>query len=645
MNVSDSIHEILKKHWGYDSFRPKQEEIIRSVLEGNDTLALLPTGGGKSICFQVPAIAKEGICIVVSPLIALMKDQVYNLKKHGVNAISLTSGMTRRAIDIALDNCIYGTVKFLYVSPERLKTELFTERLKKMNVGMIAVDEAHCISQWGYDFRPPYLEIAKIKELIPNVPTIALTASATDIVCNDIQEKLTFDPAKRKVFRQSFGRANLHYKTTYSENKKGDLLQLIHQHPGSGIVYVRSRHKTQEVSKLLQKAGISAQFYHAGLNGEERSKRQENWILNKTQLIVATNAFGMGIDKPDVRLVVHLDIPPDLESYYQEAGRAGRDEKLAHTVLLYDHTDIKNLQERFVQQHPPIEQIRHVYQALANHFRISIGSGELEGYSLDLDAFCKKYNLKKIETFYAIKKLENQGLLELNDAFSNSSKIYFRMDRRELYQFQVQNPKVDVLIQLLLRMYGGEMSTHYVAINESHLARELKAKVEDVRATLTLLQSMDVLEYEEQTRNPKIILLTPRHDAKRLPINQKIILHQKELATKKISSIVNYTQNTRRCRTLMILEYFDEIRNIDCGNCDFCLRSNSNSIDEKNDSETMSLEGKILSFIQTNSPDKNELKKAFLNYQREDLTTALRALMDTGQIKVNTDRKWTSTQS
>ncbi|MEM6298785.1 MAG: ATP-dependent DNA helicase RecQ [Bacteroidota bacterium] len=425
------IHDILKRFWGYDSFRPLQEDIITSVLDGHDTLALMPTGGGKSICFQVPALALEGVCIVVTPLIALMKDQVAQLKQRGIKAQALFSGMRPREIDIALDNCVYGDTKFLYLSPERLKTKLFQERLQKMNVSLLAVDEAHCISQWGYNFRPPYLTIAQVRKFIPDVPCIALTATATQNVCIDIQEHLEFREG-HQFFRKSFARENLSYSCFKEENKLERLLKILRGVQGSSVVYVRNRRKTQEITELLRKQNVSADFYHAGLDMKERSQKQEAWIKNQIRVIVATNAFGMGIDKPDVRLVVHLDIPDNLEAYYQEAGRAGRDEQKAYAVLLYDQKDTEGLLQRLEMSHPSLEIIKRVYQAIANRYQIPVGSGELASYDFEMKELTKPYNLKATEVHYGLKRLEEQGLVHLTEAVFQSARLMVQVSREAL---------------------------------------------------------------------------------------------------------------------------------------------------------------------------------------------------------------------
>ena len=461
-----AIKEILKNYWGYDQFRPLQEEIIQSVLEGKDTLALLPTGGGKSICFQVPAMALEGICIVISPLIALMKDQVENLNKRGILAMAIFSGMGKREIDIALDNCVYGPVKFLYLSPERLLTDLVKERIKYMKVNLLAVDEAHCVSQWGYDFRPPYLQIASIREFHPNVPILALTASATNEVSLDIIEKLAFK--NHQIFRKSFERLNLSYSVLNQENKLQKLIDVCNGVKGCGIVYVKTRRDTVEIAKFLNQHQIPAQYYHAGLNLEERSQKQNYWINNEIRVMVATNAFGMGIDKPDVRFVVHYEIPESLEAYYQEAGRAGRDEKKAYAVILYQERDRLVFEKRFIQNFPDLSFIKQVYHYLCNYLQIPFEAGQGITYNFDLAVFCTKFQIDVLSTISAIKFLEDAMYFVLSENALLPSRLQFIVNGDDLYKFQVENSKFDGFIKSVLRLYGGAFD-QFIAIKEADI--------------------------------------------------------------------------------------------------------------------------------------------------------------------------------
>lgn len=568
--MQNIIHHILKQYWGYDTFRPLQEDIITSVLAGNDTLALLPTGGGKSICFQVPAMAQEGICLVVTPLIALMQDQVEQLKRRGISAIAIYSGMHPNQIDIALDNCIYGQVKFLYISPERLQTKLFLERAKLMKISLLAIDEAHCISQWGYDFRPPYLQIAAFRELVKPVPMIAVTATATKEVKADIIEKLEMQ--NTQVFQQSFARKNLSYSTLQEEDKERRLLGMLQKVQGTAIVYVRNRRKTQEIANLLQRAGIAATFYHAGLSTPERSKRQEMWIKNEVRVMVATNAFGMGIDKPDVRLVVHLDLPETLEAYYQEAGRAGRDTQKAFATVLYNQNDIASLEKNVLQNYPPIELVRRVYQCLGNYYQLAVGSGELASYDLDLVAFQHRFDLPPTDTYFALKILENQGFIALSEAIHHASKISISVDNRQLYDFQLKNPKYDSFIKLLLRMYGGELFTGYLTISEATISKAFSAPLPEIEQMLGQLERFEILQYDKQKNKPQLTFLTGRYDAKTLPLQIHEIEHRKVYDLQKAKAVRAYIEHTKRCRTQLLLEYFDEHTDKNCGICDICIR-------------------------------------------------------------------------
>lgn len=564
-----TIHQILKQFWGYESFRPLQEDIIRSVLTRQDTLVLLPTGGGKSLCFQLPALALGGVCIVVTPLIALMKDQVEQLRRRGISAVAIYSGMHWREIDRALDNCIYGNVRFLYVSPERLKTEILIERVKQMKIGLLAIDEAHCISAWGYDFRPPYLQIAEFRKLLPTVSVVALTASATPEVQRDILENL--EMREPQVFRQTFARKNLSYSAFYEENKEARLLKVLQGVPGSAIVYVRSRRQTQDIAEWLHHQHIRADYYHAGLTTKQRSDKQDAWIHNRIRVIVATNAFGMGIDKPDVRTVVHLDVPDSLEAYYQEAGRAGRDEKKAYAVLLYNQKDLTDLEQRIVQQYPPVDMLKRVYQALANYANIAVGGGEFADFDFDLTAFCQAFQLPVTETHYALKQLQLEGFIELSEAYFSPSKVVMSIDNRALYEFQVMNPHYDLMLKLLLRMYGGELFTTFVSISESAMAKAARMPEGDIVTLLEQLAERSVLIYEKQKDKPQLTFLTPRFDARNLPINVMELERSKQRNLAKVRAMVEYVQNPVQCRTRMIQAYFGEEAGDACGICDHCL--------------------------------------------------------------------------
>ena len=565
------IHQILLKYWGYNSFRPLQEEIINATLNGEDSLALLPTGGGKSLCFQVPAMVKEGICIVVTPLIALMRDQVEQLNKRNIKAVAIYSGMTKREIDITLDNCAYGNIKFLYLSPERIDTAIFKSRIEKMNVNLFAIDEAHCISQWGYDFRPAYLKIPQLRELKPNVPFLALTATATTDVVVDIQQQLQFK--NEQVFQKSFERKNLVYTVIHEEDKLNRLLKLYQKVKGSSIIYVRSRRKTKEIALHLIKNNISADFYHAGLSNEERAKKQEQWSSNKTQVMVATNAFGMGIDKPDVRSVIHIDLPDSLEAYFQEAGRAGRDEQKAYSFLLYQAADRLDLEQRISNSFPPIEVIKNTYQALANFFQLPIGSGYNESYSFNIIDFSHQYNIPVYTVYNCIKFLEKEGYLSLSESNYNPSRIKIEINKDELYEFQVKNNKLDLFLKTILRSYTG-LFDNFVKINEYELAQRLKTSHEKVVKALTYLSHLKGISYVEQTKLPQLTYLTERLATNNLSISSQNYHNRKEIAIKKMESVIYYVTSQHKCRSEILWNYISEKDVYRCDICDVCLERN-----------------------------------------------------------------------
>ncbi|RDV15893.1 RecQ family ATP-dependent DNA helicase [Pontibacter diazotrophicus] len=622
------IHHILKTYWGYAHFRPLQEDIIRSVLAGEDTLALLPTGGGKSVCFQVPALAMEGLCLVITPLIALMKDQVEQLNKRGISALAVYSGMNRREIDIALDNCVYGDVKFLYLSPERLLTELFQERVKRMRVNLIAVDEAHCISQWGYDFRPPYLQLAELREVLPKVPVIALTATATAQVKQDIQEKLAFP--KPNVFQKSFARANLSYSCLDTEDKANRLLEILQRMPGQSIVYVRSRRQTVEVAKFLQSRRISAAAYHAGLKFEMRNAAQQSWIDDKVRVIVATNAFGMGIDKPDVRLVVHLDLPESLEAYYQEAGRAGRDEKYAYAVILNGPNDVAELQRKVQEAHPSIEYIRRVYQCLANYYQLAVGSGLMSSFDFDLADFAKNYKLQPLEVHHTIKRLETEGYLQLNEGYYMPSRLMLLLDNLALYEFQLANPDHDQFIRIILRIYGGEAFTNYVKLSERRLAKQLNMPEQEVRRKLEYLHKLQVIAYEPQHDSPQLVFTKPREDANGLPLDTKQLAALRERALLQAKEMGRYVTTSNRCRTQLLLEYFGEVTDDRCRICDYCLAERKK---EREGAEQETLRVKVLTLVKAQACLPKELVQQFEPKHAETVTSLVRELVDVGRLK------------
>jgi len=567
----NDLEQILVKYWGYPKFRPLQEDIIKSILTGNDTLGLLPTGGGKSIIFQVAALAKEGLCIVITPLIALMKDQVENLKKKGIKAMYINASMGYDAILIAYDNCVYGNYKFLYISPERLNSDVFKLRAEKMNVNLIAVDEAHCISQWGYDFRPSYLNIATARELFPDAPIIALTATATPQVVDDIQEKLQFE--RKNVFTASFERKNLTYLVRKKEDKIGYLLRLSKKIKGSGIVYVRSRKRTKEIASELQKNGLPADYYHAGLDPTIRNEKQEKWTTGRDAIMVSTNAFGMGIDKPNVRFVVHLDVPDSIEAYFQEAGRAGRDGKQSYALIVYNDKDLSNLQKTVDVNFPDIEYVKRIYEALGNYYQIPIGSRKDSVFDFDLSDFIKKYKFEALRCFNSLKVLQQEGLIEMTDTIDIKSTVRFIVDRDDLYKFQVAQKEFDGFIRFLLRSYSG-MFSDYVKIDETRIAKSAKVKEELVVAYLTKLHNQRVINYFPRRRTALIIYTVERLDLDSMMISIPKYKKRKDAYEKQIIAVVDYVQGRSKCRSQYLIEYFGQKNITRCGNCDVCRKRN-----------------------------------------------------------------------
>lgn len=574
----NQLHHILKHYWGYDTFRALQQDIITSVLSGNDVLALLPTGGGKSLCFQVPAMAKEGLCLVVSPLIALMKDQVENLQKRGIKAVAVYSGMSYSEIDRLLDNCVYGDVKFLYVSPERLVTDVFRERLKRMKVNLLAVDEAHCISQWGYDFRPEYLKIAELRQFLPGVPVLALTASATQEVVDDIQEKLAFKT--KQVFRKSFERTNVLYHVRNVEDKDRKLVDICRNIKGTGLVYVRNRRSTKALAQLLQRHQISADFYHAGLPHKERELKQNNWKHNRTRVMVCTNAFGMGIDKPDVRFVVHYEAPDAPEAYYQEAGRAGRDEKKSYAVLLYNDADRTAALHKLSLSLPDVATVKRVYQLLGSYLNVAVGASQFHSFPFDIARFSSTFKIPAATTYHALKVLEQDGYLQLSEAIHQPSRLHFRMNNMDLYRFQVAQARFDGFIKMLLRLYGG-MFDDYTQIHEQDIASKMKLTVKQVTDLLKQLHQLQVVDYIESSDTPRLTYLTERLDSSNLGINRKLMQFRHRVATEKLHAMLEYAAQYHNCRSRYLLHYFNETHLPWCGQCDVCMAMRDTDLDEK----------------------------------------------------------------
>ena len=561
--------EILKQYWNYDNFRGIQEEIIESIGKGHDTLGLMPTGGGKSITFQVPALAQLGLCLVITPLIALMKDQVRNLRDRGIKALAVYSGMTREEIVVALENCIFGDYKFLYISPERLDTDIFRAKLRNMKINMITVDESHCISQWGYDFRPAYLKISEIRELLPTVPVFALTATATPEVVKDIQTKLGFREDSR-IFRMSFERKNLAYIVRNTESKQEELLHILNSVSGSAIVYTRNRKRTREVAELLVNNEITATFYHAGLNNDVKDQRQKSWLSGESRVMVATNAFGMGIDKPDVRLVIHVDLPDSPEAYFQEAGRAGRDGQKAYAVLLYAKSDKATLSKRITDTFPDKEYIRKVYEDVNYYFQMAMGDGLGCTFAFNLDEFCRNFKHFPVQADSALKILTRAGYLEYTDEQDNASRILFTIHRDELYKLRETDPETEKLINVILRSYTG-LFTDYAYINEDSLAIRSGLTRQRIYEILLMLTRRHILHYIPRKKTPYIIYTRERQEAGRLAITRDIYEERKESYITRIKAMTEYATAEDKCRSRMLLRYFGEKNEHNCGLCDVCL--------------------------------------------------------------------------
>jgi ATP-dependent DNA helicase RecQ len=621
-----NIRQILLKYWGYSSFRPLQEEIVQSVLEGNDTLALLPTGGGKSICYQVPALAKEGLCLVISPLIALMKDQVENLKKRGIPAAALFSGMHPDEIDLVISNARFGDTKLLYISPERLATARMQEAIRNMKVNLLAVDEAHCVSQWGYDFRPPYLEIAAIRPFLPGIPILALTATATPEVVKDIQQKLLFRAPR--VFQQSFERKNLTYVVIREEDKRKRLLKVIAGVKGSGIVYVRNRRETKEIAGFLVKQKVPADFYHAGLDPKTRDRRQQAWMNEEKRVIVATNAFGMGIDKPNVRFVVHMDIPDSIEAYFQEAGRGGRDLKRAWAVLLYEQADILDARHNLDLSYPGIDRIRQVYQALGNFFQIPVGNGSGEQFEFDIPRFCSQFRFQPVIVYNALRFLEKEGYVMLNEAMHNPSRVFIISDKEGLYRFQVANKSYDLFVKTLLRSYSG-LFTGFVVIHETELADRLKITPDEVVKNLKYLNNQRLLDYIPRSDQPMIVFLTERLDVKSLSISPENYKLRLDAASKRLDAMIRYAESSHKCRSQALLAYFGETDTKRCGKCDVCIERNKLDLNEREFDEIVS---RIKPLLQKQAMTLEEIVNAASPVSEDKALMAVRWLLDNEKI-------------
>ena len=624
----NKYQEILKQYWGYDSFRDLQEEIITSIGEGKDTLGLMPTGGGKSITFQVPALAQEGICIVITPLIALMKDQVQNLRKREIKALAIYSGMTRQEILTALENCIFGNYKFLYISPERLDTEIFRTKLRSMKVSMITVDESHCISQWGYDFRPAYLKIAEIRELLPGVPVLALTATATPEVVKDIQTRLNF--REGNVFRMSFERKNLAYIVRKTDNKTKELLHILQRISGSAIIYVRNRRRTKEITELLTNEGITADFYHAGLDNAVKDLRQKRWQSGEVRVMVATNAFGMGIDKPDVRIVLHLDLPDSPEAYFQEAGRAGRDGEKAYAVILYAKSDKMTLHKRIVDTFPEKEYILNVYEHLQYYYQMAMGDGFQCIREFNLEEFCRKFKYFPVPVDSALKILTQAGYLEYTDEQDNSSRILFTIRRDELYKLREMGKEADALIQTILRSYTG-VFTDYAYISEESLALRTGLTRQQIYNILVTLTKRRIVDYIPRKKTPYIIYTRERLDLRFLHIPPIVYEERKARYEARIKAMEEYVTTENVCRSRMLLHYFGEKNEHNCGQCDVCLSNRaSNDLSEKSYEE---LKRQILELLGQSPLTPAEIADK-IKAEKEDIGQVIRYLLDEDGLKM-----------
>lgn len=628
--VSKLTRDILLKHWGYPSFRPLQEDIVDSVIEGKDTLALLPTGGGKSICFQVPAMAMDGTCIVITPLISLMKDQVMHLKKIGISAAAVFSGMHNSEIEATYNQAAFGMLKFLYVSPERLMTNTFIEALKKMKVNLLAVDESHCISQWGYDFRPPYLKIAEIRKYIPDTPVMALTATATPKVVEDIQYRLGFK--KNNVFQTSYERKNVTYNVIHEADKFGLMYRLFKKmENGSGIVYVRSRKRTKIISEWLQSTGISASFYHAGLDAKTRDYRQQLWMDGKIKVIVATNAFGMGIDKPDVRLVVHLDLPDSLEAYFQEAGRAGRDLQPSETFLLVADTDINKLRENLNSSYPELSKIKVIYDALGNFLQIPIGAGENQTYEFNINEFASCYNFPLLETFNAIQLIEREGYISVSEALNTPSKIHIKASREDLYRFQIEYKEFDSLIKYMLRNLPGILSD-FVNIKEETISQKIQVSTDRIELMLRKLDRLNFLTYIPRNDKPQIQFMTERLDTKYFSLSDEVYRNRKEDAENRIEAVIDFVNNSNDCRSVQLLKYFGENIKKRCGKCDVCSSRNKTNV---SNIEYQNISDDVISELREDSMPVYDVVNKIKNHHEAKVIEAIRWMLDNEIIEQN----------
>ena len=625
--MESSIKEILHKYWGYSEFRPAQEQIISSVLAGRDTLALMPTGGGKSLTYQVPTMARKGVCIVVTPLIALMKDQVDRLRKLGISAVAIHSGMSYSKIDIALDNCVYGDVKFLYIAPERLATETFRLRVQRMNVSLLAVDEAHCISQWGYDFRPSYIRIAEVRKMLPEVPILALTASATDMVTKDIMKHLGFK--EEHIIRSSFARPNLSYAVRHTDDKNEQLLRIVNNVTGSGIVYMQSREGCEQVATFLQENGISASYYHAGLPHAEREIRQEEWTSGKTRIVVATNAFGMGIDKADVRFVVHYTMSDSLESYYQEAGRAGRDGKRSYAVMLVASNDSSRISKHFSDEFPPLEQIKLIYEKVCDYVQVAVSDGLYASYIFNIHDFCRREHIHISRVRAALKLLQQNNYLTLTEEVDNPARIIFTTGRDDLYKIRVCQDELDNIIRVILRLYDG-VFTEFRSIDEKQIAAISGYTIDKVRELLKRMWQMRIIRYIPANTTPILFFNEERLPTNDLYISPESYTHRLRLTQERFENVLRYIGNEQSCRSVMMQNYFGDTDTTVCGVCDICINKKKEINNKPN-----SLEDKVLTLIREQNLTSRELCR-LIKHDPQEIASAVEKLK--AEDKIYADR-------
>ncbi|GAB1856853.1 ATP-dependent DNA helicase RecQ [Flavobacteriaceae bacterium MHTCC 0001] len=623
-----SLHpiNILERYWKFTSFRGEQEAIINAVIEGEDVFALMPTGGGKSICFQIPALVKDGICIVVSPLIALMKDQVQQLTGKGIKALSITSGISKSELDTILDNCIYGNYKFLYLSPERLQQELVKERIKQMNVNLIAVDEAHCISQWGNDFRPAYSNILELRKLHPSVNIIALTASAKPKVVNDIIQQLDF--IQPKLFKQSFFRENLGYIVLHEEDKYYRLVNILKKYTGSSIVYVRNRKLTSDIKDVLQSKNISATIYHGGLHANEKDENMKAWMRNQKQVMVATNAFGMGIDKPDVKTIIHLNLPESLESYFQEAGRAGRNGDKAFAVILKNKNDEVLVKNQFLNVLPTVVFTKHIYNKLCNYFQIPYGEGEYATFDFDFSHFCKTYNLNTILSYNTLLILDRNSIVSLSKKFKNNLLVKFTTNDTFIFEYLAKHPDYDIAVKSILRSYGG-IFEHEINIDAKKIAEKASITEQNLIAILNQLSKDDIISLNYSKTDAQITFIEPREDDRTINRIAPHIKHQNQLKKERVAAVIQYINNDTLCRSMQLLDYFGEKNTKVCGACSVCLQKQQKS-SQYNPEELKEL---ILKLLKTGDKSSRVLSEK-LNYNEANIKSALKLLLEHQMISI-----------